>query len=105
MENRNFVNKTINKLIESDGTEYTETKEVLKCQRKFYENLNIDNLVHADERPIVDTIGENEHKLSKEESEKLEGDIKLDELSNSLKNMKKVKGWSDLLLSSLNFSG
>ena len=81
----------MNKLIESDGTEYTETKEVLKCQRKFYENLYSDNLVNADERPIVDIIGENENKLSNEESEKLEGDIKLDELSNSLKNMKNEK--------------
>ena len=81
----------MNKLIESDGTEYTETKEVLKRQRKFYENLYSDNLVNADERPIVEIIGENENKLTNEESEKLEGDIKLDELSKSLKNMKNEK--------------
>ena len=50
-----------------------------------------DNLINADERPIVDINGENENELSNEESEKLEGDIKLDELSKALKNMKNVK--------------
>ena len=27
------------KIIENDGTEHTETNEILKCQRQFYENL------------------------------------------------------------------
>ena len=79
------------KLIENDGTEVTETKEVLKCQRKFYENLYNENLIDADDVPITEIIGENENKLTIEESEKLEGDIKIDELSNALKNMKNEK--------------
>ena len=91
LENRNFINKTMTKLIENDGTEVTETKEVLKCQRKFYENLYNENLIDADDVPITEIIGENENKLTIEESEKLEGDIKIDELSNALKNMKNEK--------------
>ena len=91
LENRNFINKTMTKLIENDGTEITETKEVLKCQRKFYENLYNENLIDADDVPITEIIGENENKLTIEESEKLEGDIKIDELSNALKNMKNEK--------------
>ena len=79
------------KLIENDGTEVTETKEVLKCQRKFYENLYNENLIDADDVPITEIIGENENKLTIEESEKLKGDIKIDELSNTLKNMKNEK--------------
>ena len=79
------------KLIENDGTEVTETKEVLKCQRKFYENLYNENLIDADDVSITEIIGENENKLTIEESEKLEGDIKIDELSNALKNMKNEK--------------
>ena len=120
LENRNFVNKTINKIIESDGTEYSETKEILKCQQKFYENLYSDISNDVDGNPIEDIAGENENKLSDDESQKLEGDIKLGELSNSLKNMKNDKSpgldgftveffkffWTDLkyfILRSLNY--
>ena len=60
LENRNFVNKTINKIIESDGTEYSETKEILKCQQKFYENLYSDISNDVDGNPIEDIAGENE---------------------------------------------
>ena len=63
--------------IESDGTEYTETKEVLKWQCKFYENVYSDNLINADERPIEDIIGENENSHQMENQKKLEGDINL----------------------------
>ena len=88
LENRNFVNKAVNKIIENDGTEYSETKEILKCQQKFYENLYSDISNDVDGNPIEDIVGENENKLSNDESQKLEGNIKLGELSNSLKNMK-----------------
>ena len=73
-----------------------------------------------DGNPIEDIAGENENKLSDDESQKLEGDIKLSELSNSLKNMKNDKSpgldgftveffkffWTDLkyfILRSLNY--
>ena len=88
LENRN---KAMNKIIENDGTEYSETKEILKCQQKFYENLYSDISNDVDGNPIEDIAGENENKLSDDESQKLEGDIKLSELSNSLKNMKNDK--------------
>ena len=91
LQNRNFVIKTTNKIIESDGTEYSETKEILKCQQKFYENLYSDISNDVDGNPIEDIVGENENNLSNDESQKLEGDIKLGELSNSLKNMKNDK--------------
>ena len=41
LENRNYTNKTMTKIIEHDGTEHTETNEILKCERQFYENLYI----------------------------------------------------------------
>ena len=120
LENRNFVNKNMNKIIESDGTEYSETKEILKCQQKYYENLYSDISNDVGGNPIEDIAGENENKLSNDESQKLEGDIKLGELSNSLKNMKNDKSpgldeftveffkffWTDLkyfILRSLNY--
>ena len=39
LENRIYTNKTTTKIIEHDGTEQTETNEILKCQRQFYENI------------------------------------------------------------------
>ena len=44
-----------------------------------------------DERFIGSVIGENENKLSNEDAEKIEGEIKLKELSDALKNMKNEK--------------
>ena len=77
------------KIIENDGTEHTETNEILKCQRQFYENLYNDYSVNLDERSIRLVIGENENKLSNEDAEKLEGKIKLKKLSDALtENMK-----------------
>ena len=79
LENRNFVYKTMNKITESDGTEYSETREILKCQQKFYENLYSDISNDVEGNPIEDIVGENENKSSNDESQKIEGDIKLDE--------------------------
>ena len=88
LENRNYTNKTMTKIIEHDGTEYTETNEILKCQRQFYENLHNEYSVDLDERSIESVIGENKNKLSNEDAEKIEGEIKLNELLDALKNMK-----------------
>ena len=44
-----------------------------------------------DERSIWSVIGENENKLSNEDAEKLEGEIKLKELSDALKILKNEK--------------
>ena len=59
LENTNYTNKTTTKIIEHDGTEHTETNEILKCQRKFYENLYNEYSVDLDERSIESVIGEN----------------------------------------------
>ena len=80
LENRNYTNKTMTKIIEHDGTEHTETNEILKCQRQFYENLYNEYPVDLDERSIESVIGENKNKLSNEDAEKLEGEIQLNEL-------------------------
>ena len=39
LENRNYVNKVMTKLIDEDGIEYTETKDVLNCQQRFYKKI------------------------------------------------------------------
>ena len=77
------------KIIENDGTEHTETNEILKCQRQFYENLYNDYLVDLDERSIGSVIGENENKLSIKDAEKLEGEIKLKRIIRCFKKYEK----------------
>ena len=97
-ENRNFINKVINKLIDETGTELTETKEILNCQMHFYKNLyNDDNL--TDDTPIQATLGDNPKQLNEQEAKNLEGEITFAELGDALKNMKnnKTLEWTALL--------
>ena len=93
LENRQFTNKVMNKIIEENGDGYTNTKDVLNCQKRFYQNL-YDELNVIDDVSISDTLGENETKLSDQEAENLEGEItfNLTELTKALKNMKNDKG-------------
>ena len=84
METRNYTSKVINKLIDED-IEYTKTKDVLNCQKQFYEKL-YDNVNEInDDTPIENIIGENESKLLDAEAEKIEGEITYAELAKALK--------------------
>lgn len=84
LENRNYINKVMTKVIDEDGTEYTDTNDVLNCQQRFYKKLYDENN-NIDDKPIETTIGENSRKLSNSEAEKIEGEIILTELSEALK--------------------
>ena len=59
LENKNYANKVMTKIIENDGTEHTEKNEIVKCQQQFYENLHNDYSVDLDERSVGSVIGEN----------------------------------------------
>ena len=84
LETRNYTSKVINKLIDED-IEYTKTKDVLNCQKQFYEKL-YDNVTEInDDTPIENIIGENETKLSDAEAETIEGEITYAELAKALK--------------------
>lgn len=89
LENRNFTSKVINKLVE-DGIEYTDTKDILNCQKQFYCNLYKESECLNDVE-IENIVGENESKLSDHDSEKLEGEITHNELGETLKNRKNGK--------------
>ena len=78
------------KLVNGDGAKYTETKDILNYQHNFYEQL-YDNVNIIEDNPIESLIGENLTKLSSSESDSLEGEISLHELSEALKNMKNEK--------------
>ena len=88
-----YLNKLIlsfSKLIDSNGNEYRNSDDILKLQKQYYQDLYKDEL-KIDEVPINELIGENLHKLNKEESDNLEGEITHEELANALKNMKNSK--------------
>ena len=80
----------MNRITEENGDEYTNTKDVLNCQNRFYQNL-YDELNVIDDASNSDTLGENAAKLSDQEAENLEGEMTLTELTKALKNMKNDK--------------
>ena len=84
LEIRNYTSKVISKLLDED-IEYAKTKDVLNCQKRFYEKL-YDNVNEInDDTPIENIIGENETKLSDAEAETIEGEKTYAELAKALK--------------------
>ena len=90
LEKRNFTNKVITKIIESDGHESLSTEEILNSQKTYFRNLYRDNNIIENES-VETLIGENPLKLTENEADLLEGDIKYSELAEALKNMKNSK--------------
>ena len=74
------------KLIDEDGSEYYDTKDVFNCQRRFYGKLYSDST--TDDDSIESIIGGNSMKLSNGKAELLEGEISHRELSEAHKNVK-----------------
>ena len=106
LENRNFMNKVMRKLVDEDGSEYYEYKDILNCQRSFYERLyNESDKLNDDS--IESVTGQNDMRLSDVEAKKLKGEITLKELAKAFKNMKNGKspGLDGFTVEFLNFSG
>ena len=91
LENHNFLNKIIYKLVNEEDDVITNQKEILKAVQTFYEKLysvnpnieDLNNNVYLDNIDIP--------KLSYSESEEIEGLITYEEASNTLKKMKNNK--------------
>ena len=90
LEKRNFTNKVITKIIENDGQECLTTEEILNSQKSYFKTLYSENNA-VDNNSVETLIGKNHVKLSENEAEFLEGDIKYSELAEALKNMKNSK--------------
>ena len=84
MEKRNYVSKVINKLVNEEGEEFRDTSDILKCQTDFYKKL-YQEVNHEDRPSIHSILGENDCKLSDNESQELEGEISYAELGYALK--------------------
>lgn len=121
LEKRNYVNKTVNKLVQSNGDTITDQSDILSEIENFYKNLysSCDNKLHdVDISTIVDKTKVN--LLDNDMSCKLEGIITREEALAALKGMKNDKSpgtdgfsaeffkffWKDIghfLIRSLNF--
>jgi exonuclease III len=88
LEKRHFVSKQMYKLITDDSRCITKTEEMIHETKDFYQKLyskrNTKNVNLEEYTPTLP-------KLSKDESDKLEGPITLEEASHALKNMNNGK--------------
>ena len=120
LESRNYTNKVMTKIVDESGNEYTNAKDIIEQQRKYYSKLYKEE-VNIDDISIEISIGSNPNKLSQTDAMKLEGEITYTELAHALQSMKNSKSpgndgftveffkffWKDLriiILRSLNFA-
>ena len=92
LEHKKYVDKTIKKLVLNNGQIIPTQKEVLHNVRLFYANLffNRDHeLLNINLHEMF--LNGNISKLKPYESKHLEGALTIQELSNTLKNMKNDK--------------
>ena len=106
LENRNFMDKVITKLIDVNWEEYRNSADILNLQKQYYQDLYKDE-INIDNVPINEIVGENSCKLNEEESNSLEGEINYEELAYALKILKilRVQAWMVLLQNSSNSFG
>ena len=88
LEKRNYINKSINKLTKSNNVTITDKKDINVEVKNFYQTLYSKRDV--DDIEISDLVN-NLKTLSQQQSESLEGELTLDEISFSLKEMKNGK--------------
>ena len=92
LENKNFLEKTIQKLKTNDNRFINDQKEILNVVKHFYEDLfsNKDSLLTEVNLNNLLT-GSKENKLDATESLSLEGELLISELSEALKRTKNNK--------------
>lgn len=65
----------------------TKTNEILDTQKTNYKDLYSEK-IETDNTPVAEVIGENNRKLSDDDANILEGEIRYPELPKALKSMK-----------------
>ena len=79
LENRQYTNKVMNKITDINDVEHTDAKDILNCQKQFYENL-YDKVRVSENRSLHAILGDTEDKLSDDAAQNLEGKITHTEL-------------------------
>ena len=88
LEKRHFISKQMLKLVTNKGETLSRTDDMLEETKKFYENLYSEKEIEdSNINDYITTLP----KLTKSESDELEGLITMEEASVALKNMKNDK--------------
>ena len=88
LEKRNYINKSIGKVTLPDDSTITNKKDIVNEFNKFYKNLYSKKDVRD---AAVSDLVDNLPQLTDLQANQLEGLLTLDEISDSLKNMKNGK--------------
>ena len=92
LENKNYVDKTIKKVINEDQNTITDQKEILDEVRTYYKKLFSNQDKDLQDIDLNDIIkNDNVKRLSEVEKQSIEGDITIIELGDALKNMNNNK--------------
>ena len=92
LENKHFIEKTVNFFLKSDGTYVTEQKQILIELRKFYTSLFANRDTQLQDTDLNQLLSDYVTRtLDPTEAEELEGKITEPELNATLKNMKNNK--------------
>lgn len=91
LEKRNYINKNVTKLVDSNNTVITDQKAILDEIKKYYSNLykQDDNLENVDLNDL--TTSYNIPKLNNVERNNLEEEISIDEIAKAVRQMKNNK--------------
>ena len=87
---KHYNYKVMYKLVNEKGEEVFETRDILRCKKKYLSELLFGN-TNIDVTPLQNALGENANKLSNEKSASLEGEFSQTEIENAHKNMKNNK--------------
>ena len=88
LEKRNYINKSMNRLVTSEGSIISDKTEIINEVKEFYETLYKKREVEDTE---INNLVRNIPKLDEPRSRQLEGPLTLEEISSSLKNMSNGK--------------
>ena len=91
LERHNYITKTIKCITQNDGVRIVDQKEILKKVHDFYSKLFSSKDLHHCEKSLDNFNFENVRKLTDEESNSLEGELKIKEIGDALKQMKSNK--------------
>ena len=92
LEKRNYVNKTVTRVVDDNNLEYTKQDEILEKIKTFYKTLyssRDETLTNVDLNDILTAV--NIQKLNVNDASLLETDITLEEAGIALKKMKNNK--------------
>ena len=84
LEKRNYINKSMNKLIDRNDNVITDKKEIVNEVKSFYSTLYEKKEV---ENVDIEDLVSNIPRINDQEAESLEGELNMEEISESLNNM------------------